>query len=217
MTTDLLLIPTRIERELLELSWQRQDWQLPDSVAIELCGFGPVVSAARTSQLIARLSPSRVILLGIAGVYPERGFGIGDACEFSDVAIDGLGAGSGSDFVSSREMGFPQWPGKEGQRGIDSELTLAPLKALTNKQTLLTVCSAAGNRQEVEFRCQRFPAAVGEDMEGFGVAAACYLAGIPGAVIRGFSNLAGDRNKANWRIQPALDAVASRLMNRFCR
>ena len=107
MTTDLLLIPTRIERDLLEASWQSQDWQLPESVFTELCGFGPVVSAARTSQLIARLSPSRVILLGIAGVYPDRRFEIGDACEFSDVALDGLGAGSGSDFVSVLRNGIP--------------------------------------------------------------------------------------------------------------
>ncbi|NBP89418.1 MAG: futalosine hydrolase, partial [Planctomycetia bacterium] len=47
-----------------------------------------------------------------------------------------------------------------------------------------------------------------EDMEGFAVALACRLAGVPCQIIRGISNRAGDRDKAHWQIEPALRAVA---------
>jgi futalosine hydrolase len=45
-------------------------------------------------------------------------------------------------------------------------------------------------------------------MEGFGVALACRLAGVPLTIIRGISNTAGDRDHARWRVPEALAAAA---------
>jgi futalosine hydrolase len=53
------------------------------------------------------------------------------------------------------------------------------------------------------------PAAVAEDMEGFAVALACRLAGVPLTIIRGISNTAGDRDHARWRVPEALAAAAA--------
>jgi nucleoside phosphorylase len=47
-------------------------------------------------------------------------------------------------------------------------------------------------------------------MEGFGVALACALERVPLAIVRGISNLVGDREPARWRIPAAL-AAARRL------
>ena len=56
-------------------------------------------------------------------------------------------------------------------------------------------------------RRERFPDAVAEDMEGFAVAVACTLAGVPLRVVRGISNLVGDRDPKHWRIPAALAAA----------
>ena len=49
-------------------------------------------------------------------------------------------------------------------------------------------------------------------MEAFGVAIACQMLDIDFEVIRGFSNIAGDRDKTNWRIDQALSAAVDLLV-----
>ena len=45
-------------------------------------------------------------------------------------------------------------------------------------------------------------------MEGFAVALACRLAGVPLLIVRGISNTAGDRDTIRWQIEAALAAAA---------
>ncbi|MEZ6089306.1 MAG: hypothetical protein R3C05_14990 [Pirellulaceae bacterium] len=45
--------------------------------------------------------------------------------------------------------------------------------------------------------------------KGFAVAVACKLHHIPLTIIRGMSNIAGVRDKAEWMIDEALDAAVS--------
>ena len=73
---------------------------------------------------------------------------------------------------------------------------------------LLTVCAASGSTDDVAHRLNKFPQAVAEDMEAFSVALACRMARIPLTVIRGISNMAGDRDKTNWNVAEALEAAA---------
>jgi futalosine hydrolase len=46
-------------------------------------------------------------------------------------------------------------------------------------------------------------------MEGFAVAFACRLAGVPCEIVRGLSNAAGDRDPAGWVTADALAAAAA--------
>jgi futalosine hydrolase len=195
---DLVLVPTELElRQLDELG------PFPEA-ARELCGFGPVSAAARTAQRLAELRPGRVLLLGIAGsLDPERA-PLGSACLFERVRLDGVGAGAGTGFLPPSRLGFPQWEGPPGP--VEDALELAP----GGTGELLTVCAASASPGEASARRERHPAAVAEDMEGFGVALACHLARVPLAVVRGISNAAGERERRTWRVPAAL-AAARRL------
>lgn len=51
------------------------------------------------------------------------------------------------------------------------------------------------------------PAAAAEDMEGFAVAMACRLRGVPLDIVRGISNAAGDRDRSHWQVSAALEAA----------
>jgi len=75
-------------------------------------------------------------------------------------------------------------------------------------RVLVSCCAASANAAEAESRRRANPEAVAEDMEGFAVALSCRLAGVPLTIIRGISNVAGDREHANWQIEPALRAAA---------
>jgi futalosine hydrolase len=59
----------------------------------------------------------------------------------------------------------------------------------------------------VRLRKQAFPAAMAEDMEGFAVAFACRLRGVPVDVVRGISNVAGDRDKSRWEVAAAVESA----------
>jgi futalosine hydrolase len=220
MSRHLILVPTEMERRGLEpMLAAATAW----GCRAALCGFGPVAAAARAAQLIAEHAPERVLLVGIAGSLDDR-LAIGSAHRFDRVACYGVGVGSGGDFVPAAALGWQQWPGDaagmlpptegqrgEGQRGsqIGDVISCAAGDRAGGEQAdlLLTVCAAAANAEDVRLRRQAFPDAVAEDMEGFAVAFACRLKGVPFEIVRGISNRAGDRDKARWQVAAAVEAA----------
>lgn len=205
--SQLVLVPTEFERRQVE-PLLRESLNSIDA-RIELCGFGPIVAAARTARLIGMYRPARVLLVGIAGTLRDD-LPIGQATTFREVACDGIGAGSGPSFTSAQSMGWSQWPGDENSTAIHDTIALANSRDASH--TLLTVCSASGSAADAESRRQRFPGIAAEDMEGFAVAAACAMEGTKVEIVRGISNTAGDRNKSNWDVAGALQ-VAAELAN----
>ena len=206
MPGTLILIPTIGELNVL---WPRLS-QLPN-VNIKLVGFGPVAAAARTSFLIASIQPERLILTGIAGAL-TRDISPGQARVFEHVAMYGIGAGTGDAFKNAGELGWAHWnentdggaPFRIGDeicvRQSDGDSAVGP--------QLLTVCAAAATQKDAWDRVAMFPHAIAEDMEGFSVALAAAMAGVPLTIVRGISNIAGDREKSRWRIVDAMHAAA---------
>jgi len=203
----LLLFPTELEHRRFR---DQGEPELP-GVREAVCGFGPVAAAARTAQLLGRLHPERVLLCGIAGSFDLDRAPLGEAVEFDAVALHGVGAGEGDAFQGPPALGFPQWPGSDDTRAeaIEERLPLDPPDAVRalGGGLLLTTCAASASEAEAARRRARFPEAVAEDMEGFGVALACALFRTPVRVVRGVSNRVGDRDAASWRIPAALAAA----------
>jgi futalosine hydrolase len=217
MPRHLILIPTEPERRLLA---PRLAALRPADAAVELCGFGIVAAAARTAQLLAALRPERVILVGIAGRLDDR-LALGTAWLFDRIACHGIGVGSGPGFIPAATLGWRQWPGETGEptSAIGDVLPCAvpdrsePDQAsLPRERLLLTVTAAAAGPDDVRFRKAIFPEASAEEMEGFAVALACQLAGVPCTIVRGISNTAGDRDKAHWQLEAPLAAAADLVL-----
>lgn len=205
----LVLVPTDLERRHLREGLVAP----PPAVAgMELCGFGPVAAAARTALLIARDRPDRVLLVGIAGGIDPR-LAPGTAHRFGAVACHGIGAGSAGAFVPAGGLGWPQWPGEDtdGSSAIGDVIALAGAAEgdAAARPLLITACAASASAADVAERRRLHPGAAAEDMEGFGVAFACRLHGIPCEIVRGISNVAGDRDHARWMTAQALAAAAA--------
>jgi futalosine hydrolase len=209
MRHHLVLVPTDSERRIIEPVVRAGG---SGSFCLQLCGFGPVAAAARTAQLIAEHRPDSVLLVGIAGRMSDR-LTIGEAYAFERVACHGVGAGSGEAFVPAEALGWPQWPGD----GSDPATRIGDVLACTSGQLpasaaraglSLSACAASSGEADVRSRLQLFPDAAAEDMEGFAVAAACRLAGVPLDIVRGISNTAGDRDISRWQIEAACRAAA---------
>ena len=192
----LVLAPTEFEAKILR--------DIPDSPpGVEICGFGLAASAARTAQLLAARQPATVILLGIAGALDPQ-LEPGTALRLGAVGCYGIGAGTGADHQTAAEMGWTHWSAN-GSLSIGDRIVFDA----QHHAELLTVCAAASCQDDVSQRRQKFPQAVAEDMEGFGVALACVLANCNLKIYRGISNQAGDRDTANWKIRAALQATVT--------
>ena len=199
----LVLIPTEFERRHLA---QRPGFD-PDAPC-ELCGFGPVAAAARASALIARHAAAHVILTGIAGTFDPTALPVGTAAVFARVTMHGVGVGTGAAFIPAAAIGFPHWPeAQQYDEAIPDELAL-DVPVPTAAGQLLTCCVPAASPDEAGHRLDQFPDSVAEDMEGFAVALACRLAGVPLTIARGISNRVGDRRVDRWQVAKALDAAS---------
>jgi futalosine hydrolase len=214
----LVLVPTELELHRFQDLGGLAGSAAPALLAGEPCGFGAVRAAARTAQLVARHSPERVVLVGIAGAYDVQRDPIGSALAFARVALDGIGAGEGRRFLGPSALGFTQWPAATiaSQPGEQEALALW-LPRDQDGGLLLTTCAASASRAQTARRRERFPAARAEDMEGFSVALACSLANVPCAIVRGISNRVGQRDPARWRIPQALAAARRLLLDLLAR
>jgi len=197
----LLLVPTELELKLLA----PQLGELSPRTTVEVCGFGPVSAAARAARTIETKRPSRVVLAGIAGTFCPDTLPVGAACCFRRVAIDGVGLGESDRFASAHDLGFSQ----VGQ--LEDVLPLESIESICQQDLLLTCCAASDSAGMASERRVRHPTAKAEDMEGFGVALACHLAEVPLVILRGISNVVGNRDKSTWEVEQALRATSELL------
>lgn len=182
----LILIPTTAEAELLGDA-------LPGPVCV--CGFGLAAAGAGAAHAIATHpgdAEGGVVLAGAAGTYDPDRLAIGAAIDASAVRIDGIGAGGSG----AAELGF-------------AESDVIALQGAGGE--LLSVAEAAATEADAATRAQRYPGAIAEEMEGYAVAVAASLFGVPLRIVRGASNRAGDRDHAGWRMGDALAAVRTRI------
>ena len=182
----LILVPTELERRALFGD------QTPAHV--RLCGFGLAEAGARAGHAIATFGPlpARVVLVGIAGSYDADRFPPGSAVVGGSIRLAGIGAGG----QTPSGLGF-------------AETDLLPLDG--DGPEILSVAEASVDTAQAGARHARFPTAAIEEMEGFAVAVAAAAFGVPLRVIRGVSNLAGDRDRDRWQIGPGLRAAAAAL------
>jgi futalosine hydrolase len=198
----LLLVPTQFERRIVEAVVASA---LGPDDRLELCGFGPVAAAARTAVLLARHRPDRVVLVGIAGTLDDA-LVLGSAHRFTRAACFGVGVGAHENFLPAGMLGWPQWPGdaQDGSPPLGDVIDCGCAATGGVAGLLLSACAASASPDDVRARRRCFPDAVAEDMEGFAVAFACRLEGVPVAIVRGISNAAGDRDQSRWHSAAAL-------------
>lgn len=223
LQSSLILVPTEMERRRLLAIGGVAFQQL----RIELCGFGPLAAGMATTQFLLEGQPSEghpgeghpgegaradVLLCGIAGAYPNSQIVPGQVVRVSDVMLDGIGVFENGMLKSGNILGFqPTLPDQIVLLGAadlpgDSVLPIGFARNL-RAVPLLTVCIASSDRQQALRREISYRASV-EDMEGFAVAAACQRLNANLIILRGISNVAGDRDKSRWCIDTALRAVA---------
>ncbi len=176
-------------------------------VEVVAAGVGPASAGAGTAWHLGRRGGvfTAVLSAGIAGGFGGR-IPLGAlAVATRSVAAD-LGAESPEGFVPLDALGFGASTIAADPRLVAAVLAAAPDAVAGPVLTLATVTGTAGSAAEL---LRRHPDAVAEAMEGFGVATAAVQAGLPFGELRTISNPVGPRDRAAWRIGPALAALTA--------
>ncbi|MFJ6697175.1 futalosine hydrolase [Streptomyces sp. NPDC091272] len=165
-------------------------------------GVGPAAAAAATARALATAPYDLVVSAGIgggfAGVAPVGSVVVADAI----VAAD-LGAETAEGYVPVTGLGF----GTVEHLPPAALVRHAARAAGAAVGTVLTVSTVTGSAARAAELRARHPHAAAEAMEGFGVAEAAALFGLPVLEIRAVSNAVGPRERDAWRIGDALTAL----------
>ncbi|MFI7539749.1 futalosine hydrolase [Actinoplanes sp. NPDC049599] len=205
-----LLIVTAVEAEAEAVrAGIRSAGVDPAAVVVSPVGVGPAAAAAATARLLtlaeAAHDPYRaVISAGIAGGFPGRASVGATVLGARTIAAD-LGAESPDGFLPVDQLGFGSNVIEADPTLLKSLITALPAAVVGDVLTLATV---TGTAQTAGLLQARHPHAVAEAMEGYGVACAAGLAGVPFAELRAVSNPVGPRDRAAWRLREAFSALA---------
>lgn len=172
-------------------------------------GVGPAATAAGTARLLALSEYELVVSAGIGGGFAGCA-PVGSIVLATRIIAADLGAETPQGFCSVDQLGF-------GASSIEVESKLMErlvqgMKAAALTVTtgpVLTVSTVTGTAESCRKLITRVPGAVGEAMEGYGVAVAAQGAGVPVLELRAISNLVGPREREVWKIKEALESLTA--------
>jgi futalosine hydrolase len=215
----LIIVPTRLEmRRLFPECGQpavhptivslRAENAFGEAVDVACCGMGLAASGAGVAALLATRQDS-ACLAGLAGTLDPDAAPIGSVIVAGSVEVEGIGL-----------PGDPSSRGGKVEGELDAELRDDPARLgppapwlpagiarLARVGGLLSVAIPSVDRGEAACRRAAHPGCIAEEMEAH---AALHAAGFLGrrlVVVRGISNIAGERDKAGWHVDAALAAV----------
>ncbi|WP_406861649.1 futalosine hydrolase [Streptomyces sp. HUAS MG47] len=181
-------------------------------VDVLVAGVGPAAAAAATSAALAWATLGHtpydlVVSTGIAGGFAPHA-PLGSVVVADTIVAADLGAQTPDGYLPVEELGFGR-----SAHPVPQALAHRIAQALGDGVQrhcvgpVLTVSTVTGTAARAAELAERHPGAAAEAMEGFGVAEAAAAYGVPVAEIRAVSNAVGPRDRANWRIGQAMDAL----------
>jgi futalosine hydrolase len=178
-----------------------------DRTVVVAGGVGPASAAATAAWLLgvpaARDPFDVVVSAGVAGGFVGRA-PVGSVVLAARTVAADLGADTPDGFRSLADLGLGQSIVDVDQSYLDRLLSMVPEAVVGD---VLTVNTITGTADRGEALLSRWPGAVAEAMEGFGVACAAQLAGAAFLELRTVSNPVGPRDRSAWRLDEALTAL----------
>lgn len=200
----LIVTAVEAEREAVERGLARLPDELRASTSVLVGGVTAAVAAAATAARLACAPHDVVVSVGIGGVFPDASV-LGDLMVAERIIAADLGVDGPEGFQSVDELGFGTT--------VLGAIPLDGLKAVAGREVVrgdvLTVSTGTGTAERAAWLRKRYPRAVGEAMEGYGVAVAAAQFGLPVAEVRAASNLVGPRDRSAWRIGEALGTLTA--------
>ncbi|MDV2686589.1 futalosine hydrolase [Alkalihalophilus lindianensis] len=171
---------------------------------VVVAGVGVAAAATTTAITLTNQPYQLVINAGIAGGFVGRA-DVGSLVVANEIICADLGTETDEGFLPLDQLGL----GATGVKVDEAakETIIAAFKQANRKVAagqILTLSKVTGTQETNDQLIKRYPDAVAEGMEGFGVATAALKCGIPVLEIRSISNAIGPRDRESWKIKEAL-------------
>ncbi|WP_049576687.1 futalosine hydrolase [Streptomyces sp. SBT349] len=177
-------------------------WLPGQVIDVLAAGVGPAAAAAGTATALAGGAYDLVISAGIGGGFaPDAP--VGSTVVASSIVAADLGGETPEGFADVAALGFGVVT-YQPPEDLARQVAVATGSLLGPVLSVSTVTGTAGRAAEL---AGRHLGAAAEAMEGFGVATAAALHGVPVLEIRAVSNAVGPRDRPAWRIPEALAAL----------
>ncbi len=181
------------------------------------CGPGMANAAAATALALNRFKPDHVFHVGVCGVYqgePKQLTTVvtGTMAVFADTGVD-----LGDSFLSMQAIDLPL-ARLDAEHGMFNSIDLhdACVPSSFERGVFFTVAASSGSVDRGDLLRARFKIdgsqTVCEDMESAAVALVAFKAGVPCTVLRGISNMCGERNYEAWKLSEAAEAAQQALL-----
>lgn len=201
----------------------------PDGVLVHALGIGKAAAAMRLPAVLRAVPTAKaVLLIGVAGAYPDRhrqrpapvrrtGLCIVGSDRFGDegvetptgfLPIEDVMASHHGGVAKALWSGSPVFPANPRMAHDAAERLAAPVVHG------VTVSTCSGTEASSRRLHERSHADV-ETMEGAAVAFVCRQLELPLLHLRAISNWTGDRDRADWALGEALDALRRGMARLF--
>jgi futalosine hydrolase len=176
-----------------------------------VCGVGMVAAAAWTARVLSAGSYHVALNFGVCGSF-DSAFPPGAVVNVVQDRIAELGAEDGDSFLAFDALGLPddQLPGPRMPCVHAAPPECAGLGSLP-AVTGITVNTVHGNQRSIDAVIDRFRPQV-ETMEGAGFMYACAIHDLRFAQVRAVSNAVQRRNRAAWKLEVAVEALAPAVL-----
>ncbi|MCP4713535.1 MAG: futalosine hydrolase [Deltaproteobacteria bacterium] len=173
-------------------------------------GPGLANAAAAAAVVCMRVRPLRIFNCGVCGVYAADAALLGSVAVGIRAVFADTGVASEEDFLSMEDIDLPLAISAEGRDTFNViDLDCVDVLREIQRGCFLSVAAVSGCAAHAESLKARFGAdadeLVCEDMESAAVALVAHKAGIPCTVLRGISNLCGERDYQKWKLQEAAE------------
>ena len=171
-------------------------------IDVLITGVGMVATAAWCSRALAQTPYDLALNLGVCGSF-DSFIEPGTVVHVVKDRLAELGAEDGDQFRTIEDL---QLPGQAEFVNFDppSNPGIEQLPSVAG----ITVNSVHGNERSIALVTGRFNPQV-ESMEGAAFMFACRLSGVPYAQVRAVSNAIERRNRGQWKVPEAIDALAT--------
>lgn len=169
-------------------------------------GVGMLASAVSLTRLVSEEKPDLIIQAGVAGSFDPK-LTLGKVVAIKEEILGDMGVeedGKWKDLFDLKleKSSYHPFEKRKLPNPWLNTYNLLKLPELTG----ITVNEISTRQEKIEQLLKKYNPSV-ESMEGAALHFVCREATIPFIQIRAISNYVGERNKANWKMKEAIDAL----------
>lgn len=174
-------------------------------------GIGMLASAVSLTRLVSEEKPDLIIQLGIAGTFNAR-LPLGNVVLVKEEILGDMGVEEEGKWKDIFDLKLE----KSSYHPFEKRKLPNPWLTTYNLLKLPELCSITVNEitthpKRIELLTKKYNPEL-ESMEGASLHYVCREANIPFIQMRAISNYIGERNKANWKMKEALEALNDTLL-----